>query len=134
MLTPFFDALALRGMNPVWLEELRRRAMEQQLLLFRTTDGRQLAASYPSKVWQQHLGTGAHISRSRVHSELGQLGPRRPAKPSVTSPRAKSCVGTVHPSSISARQPGSASVWADTPRIMSAFGSRVSKIGPTSAR
>ncbi|WPY96302.1 hypothetical protein T8T21_16135 (plasmid) [Limimaricola variabilis] len=75
VLTPFLDALVLRGMDPVWLPQMRERAMAEELPLFRAGNGRQLAASYPSRVWQQHFGTGAHIARSQVHSELGQLGP-----------------------------------------------------------
>lgn len=75
VLTPVLDALVLRGMDPAWLDELRRRAMKEGLALFRASNGRMLAASYPSKVWRRHFGTGAHISRSRIHSELGQLGP-----------------------------------------------------------
>ncbi|MCP1168593.1 MULTISPECIES: hypothetical protein [Limimaricola] len=75
VLTPFLDTLVLRGMEPLWLEEMRRRGMADTLPLFRGVDGRQLAASYPSTVWRKHIGTGAHISRARVHSELGQLGP-----------------------------------------------------------
>lgn len=75
VLTPFLDALVLRGMDPVWLPQMRARAMAEELPLFRASNGRQLAKSYPSSVWRQHFGTGAHIARSRVHSELGQLGP-----------------------------------------------------------
>ena len=75
VLTPFLDALVLRGLDPVWLGEMRRRALEEQLPLFRDVDGRMLARSYPSKVWRAHFRTGAHISRARVHTELGQLGP-----------------------------------------------------------
>jgi len=75
VLTPFLDALILRGMDPVWLPQMRERAMAEELPLFRARNGRQLAASYPSGVWRQHFGTGAHIARTRVHSELGQLGP-----------------------------------------------------------
>lgn len=75
VLTPFLDALVLRGLDPVWLEEMRRRAMEEELPLFRDVDGRMLSRGYPSAVWRRHFSTGAHISRSRVHTELGQLGP-----------------------------------------------------------
>ncbi|KUF11338.1 hypothetical protein [Pseudoponticoccus marisrubri] len=75
VLTPFLDALVLRGLDPVWLDEMRDRAMAEELPLFRAVNGRQLAASYPSTVWRTHFGTGAHISRSRAHTELGQLGP-----------------------------------------------------------
>lgn len=75
VLTPFLDALVLRGMDPVWLDEMRRRAIAEKLPLLRTVNGRMLATGYPSKVWRRHFGTGAHISRARVHTELGQLGP-----------------------------------------------------------
>ena len=74
-LTPFLDALVLRGMDPAWLGELRGRAMAEEFPLFRAAGGRMLARGYPSSVWRKHLGTGAHISRSRIHTELGQLGP-----------------------------------------------------------
>jgi hypothetical protein len=49
--------------------------MEEELSLFRDVAGHMLARSYLSKVWRVHFGTGAQISRSRVHTELGQLGP-----------------------------------------------------------
>lgn len=75
VLLPFLDRLVLRGLDPIWLDEMRDRAMAEHLPLFSAVDGRQLAASYPSTVWRKHFGTGAHISRSRVHTELGQLGP-----------------------------------------------------------
>lgn len=75
VLTRFLDALVLRSMDATWLDEMRRRSMNEELALFRDVDGRMLARSYPSKVWRMHFGTGAHISRSRVHTELGQLGP-----------------------------------------------------------
>ena len=75
VLTPCLDALVLRGLDPAWLDEMRTRALTEEAPLFRDVDGRQLARSYPSRVWRQHLGTGAHIARTRVHSELGQLGP-----------------------------------------------------------
>ncbi|TCS60191.1 hypothetical protein EDD52_1158 [Primorskyibacter sedentarius] len=75
VLTPFLDALVLRGLDPIWLEEMRDRAMAEGPPLFRSVDGRQLAACYPSTVWRTHFRTGAHISRSQVHTEMGQLGP-----------------------------------------------------------
>jgi hypothetical protein len=75
VLTPFLDALVLRGLDPIWLDQMRGRSVAEDLPLFRDVDGRMLARSYPSAVWRRHMGTGAHISRSRVHTELGQLGP-----------------------------------------------------------
>lgn len=75
VLTPFLDALVLRGLDAAYLDEMRGRALGKKLPLLRDVDERMLARSYPSKVWRTHFGTGAHISRSRIHSELGQLGP-----------------------------------------------------------
>jgi hypothetical protein len=74
-LTPFLDALILNGMDPVYLETMREIALAQGLPLFRGTTGKMLARTYPSKVWAAHMGTGAHISRARVHTDLGKLGP-----------------------------------------------------------
>jgi len=74
-LTPFLDALVLRGVAPAYLEVMRVNAIAEELPLFRDTTGKMLASGQPSKVWAKQLGTGAHISRSRVHTELGKLGP-----------------------------------------------------------
>ena len=74
-LTPFLDALILRGIDPAYLDEMRARAMEAELPLFRDVSGRMLAMGYPSSVWRTHFGAGAHIARSRFHTELGALGP-----------------------------------------------------------
>lgn len=75
ILTPFLDALVLNGMDPAYLETMRERAIAQGLPLFRGTTDTMYARTYPSTVWAAHMGTGAHISRSRVHTELGKLGP-----------------------------------------------------------
>ncbi|WP_417809113.1 hypothetical protein [Thioclava sp.] len=53
---------------------MRVKTLAEELPLFRATTGRRLAAGQPSKVWAEHMGTGAHISWSRVHMELGRLG------------------------------------------------------------
>jgi len=74
-LTPFLDALILRGVDPAYLDEMRARAIEDELPLFRDVSGRMLAKGYPSTVWRTHFKAGAHISRSRIHTELGALGP-----------------------------------------------------------
>jgi hypothetical protein len=74
VLTPFFDALVLRSMNSAYLNEIRQRAITGETPMFGGVDGRMLSSGYPSQVWRVHMGTGAHISRSRIHSELGQLG------------------------------------------------------------
>jgi hypothetical protein len=73
-LTPFLDALVLRGLDPAWLEEMRARSGAERLPVLRDVDDRMRAKGYPSKVWRTHMGTGAHIARTRIHTELGQLG------------------------------------------------------------
>lgn len=75
VLTPFLDALVLTGIDPAYLEAMRSRANAKELPLFVRTNGRMLGAGYPSSVWRKHLGTGAHIARTRIHTELGKLGP-----------------------------------------------------------
>lgn len=73
-LTPFLDALILRGIDPAYLDEMRSRSQASHLPLFRSVDERMLAKSYPSSVWRKHFHAGAHISRSWIHTELGKLG------------------------------------------------------------
>lgn len=75
MLMPFLDALVLNGMDPAYLAVMREDATAKELPLFRDTTGGMLAVGHPSTVWSRHMGAGAHISRSRVHTELGKLGP-----------------------------------------------------------
>jgi hypothetical protein len=74
-LTPFLDALLLGGVDPTYLDVMRERAQADGLPLFRDTMGRMLGVRYPSTVWRAQMGTGAHIARTRVHTELGRLGP-----------------------------------------------------------
>ena len=74
-LTSFLDALTLRGVDRAYLREMRAQAEAEELPLFRHHTGRQFKETYFYGVWKKHMGTGAHISRTRVHSELGKLGP-----------------------------------------------------------
>lgn len=74
-LTPFLDALILNGMDAAYLAQMRARAMSGELPLFVTTSGRQLSKGYPSAVWRKQFGAGAHLLRTRLHTELGRLGP-----------------------------------------------------------
>ena len=74
-LTPFLDALFCRGMDATYLEHFRAEALAKELPVLRDVSGKRLSRGYPSSVWRKHLGTGAHIARMRVHSELGQLDP-----------------------------------------------------------
>lgn len=74
-LAPFLDAQVCRGMDATYLEHFREEAINQELSLLRDISGRQLSKGYPSAVWRKYMGTGAHIARTRIHSELGKLGP-----------------------------------------------------------
>jgi len=74
-LAPFLDALLCCEMSVDYLEHFREEALSQALPLLRDISGKQLSKGYPSTVWRKHMGTGAHIARTRIHTELGQLGP-----------------------------------------------------------
>ncbi|GAB4383095.1 MAG: hypothetical protein Kow0045_04560 [Albidovulum sp.] len=74
-LTPFLDALVLGDVAADCLDEMRALAMREGRFLLRKADGSPCGQKYPSAVWRRHLGTGAHIARSRIHTEPGQLGP-----------------------------------------------------------
>ncbi|MGP3699695.1 hypothetical protein [Rhodobacter sp. NSM] len=75
-LAPFLDAVLLEGVDPVHLDEMRRRAMAAELPVLRRSDGAALAKGYPSDVWRACFKTGAHIARTWIHTELGKFGPR----------------------------------------------------------
>ena len=74
-LQPFLDGIVLRGMDPDHLGHLRDQSLADQITVLRNVSGKSLSREYPSTVWRKHMGTGAHIARTRVHTELGQLGP-----------------------------------------------------------
>lgn len=74
-LEPFVDAVLLRGLNVDHLAHLRTLSQTEQVPVLRDVSGKGLADGYPSSAWRRHMGTGAHIARTRIHTELGQLGP-----------------------------------------------------------
>ncbi|MFG6585516.1 hypothetical protein [Sulfitobacter sp. 1A12779] len=74
-LEPFVDAVLLRGMNVDHLAHLHPLSQTEQVPVLRDVSGKGLADGYPSSAWRRHMGTGAHIARTRIHTELGQLGP-----------------------------------------------------------
>jgi hypothetical protein len=74
-LQPFLDGIVLRGMDPDHIGHLRDQSLADQITVLRNVSGKGLSREYPSTVWRKHMGTGAHIARTRVHTELGQLGP-----------------------------------------------------------
>jgi hypothetical protein len=74
-LTPFLDALLLRGLDEAFLPAARERARKEQLPLLALRSERQVFDAYVSHAWRTHFGTGQHISRTLVHTQLGKLGP-----------------------------------------------------------
>jgi hypothetical protein len=74
-LTPFLDALLLRGLDEVFLPAVRERAMREQRPLLAQRSERKVFDEYVSHAWRRHFGTGQHISRTLVHTQLGKLGP-----------------------------------------------------------
>ncbi|TCM73516.1 hypothetical protein [Rhodovulum steppense] len=73
-LEPFFAEALLLGVDEVFLDRYRQEAINSRAPLFRKPDGTQRARSFASDAWRKHAGTGMHIARSLVHTELGQLG------------------------------------------------------------
>lgn len=71
----FIDALILRGCNPVWLEEMRDKCLQEHRALFITNEGTPVAYNYVSDCWRQTVGTGEHVARTILHTFLGvELG------------------------------------------------------------
>jgi hypothetical protein len=74
-LTPFLDALLLRGLDEAFLPAVRERAIREQRPLLTLRSERKVFDQYVSHAWRRHFGTGQHISRTLVHTQLGKLGP-----------------------------------------------------------
>lgn len=73
-LTPFLDALLLRGCDPCFLDDIRRQAEAKQLHLFAHSDAGHLSDRCVANLWARHVGCKPHIARTMVHTELGQMG------------------------------------------------------------
>ena len=74
-LTPFIDALILRGCDPAWLPHMRKECHARKRPLFVTSSGEPVAYNYVSDAWRAELGTGEHIARTVIHTFLGiELG------------------------------------------------------------
>ena len=74
-LNAFIDPLILRGAAPQYLDELREACMRSSRPVFVKACGTGVGYGYVSDIWRRYLETGAHISRTRVHTELARLGP-----------------------------------------------------------
>jgi hypothetical protein len=74
-LTPFLDALLLRGLDEAFLPAVRERVIKDRRPLLALRSERKVFDAYVSHAWRTHFGTGQHISRTLVHTQLGKLGP-----------------------------------------------------------
>jgi hypothetical protein len=74
-LTPVLDALLLRGLDEAFLPAVRERAIREQRPLLALRSEHKVFDEYVSHAWRRHFGTGQHISRTLVHTQLGKLGP-----------------------------------------------------------
>ncbi|WP_026759140.1 hypothetical protein [Sediminimonas qiaohouensis] len=74
ILTPFLDALILRGQDERMLPDLRDAIMKARAPVFPKSNGAARNVHNLSERWRKHLGTGSIISRTRIHTLLGALG------------------------------------------------------------
>ncbi|PFG63743.1 hypothetical protein AXZ77_2355 [Thioclava sp. ES.031] len=72
--TPFLDALLLRGCDEAFLGEKRVEAIKSRRSLFAHANGRHMSDKRVANLWKRHLKCGPHIARSIVHTELGRMG------------------------------------------------------------
>lgn len=72
--TPFLEALLLRGCDKVYLDDFRRSAELEQRHLFAPADGGHLSDKCVANLWARHIGCRPHIARTLVHTELGRMG------------------------------------------------------------
>jgi hypothetical protein len=73
--TPFLDALLLRGCDETFLNLKRNEALRSGQALFAHANGRHISDNRVANLWKRHIGCGPHIARSIVHTELGKIGP-----------------------------------------------------------
>jgi hypothetical protein len=74
-LTPVLDALLLRGLDEAFLPAVREKALREQRPMLALRSEHKVFDEYVSHAWRRHFGTGQHISRTLVHTQLGKLGP-----------------------------------------------------------
>jgi hypothetical protein len=72
--TPFLDALLLRGCDETYLGMKRQEALQSKQVLFAHANGRHMSNRRVANLWQRHIECGPHIARSAVHTELGRMG------------------------------------------------------------
>ena len=74
ILTPFLDALILQGRDERLLPQLRKQAAAARAPVFPKSQGRERRADSLSDRWRANVGVGSGISRTRIHTMLGNLG------------------------------------------------------------
>ena len=74
ILTPFFDALILQGRDERLLPQLRREAMTARAPVFPKARGKARGVDSLSDRWRAQFGVGSGLSRTRIHTMLGNLG------------------------------------------------------------
>ena len=74
IVTPFFDALILQGRDERLLPQLRKQAAAARAPVFPKSQGRERRADSLSDRWRANVGVGSGISRTRIHTMLGNLG------------------------------------------------------------
>ena len=75
ILEPFLEALLLRGRPPAFLPQLRAAAMAAKAPVFPKSNGEARSVQGLSRRWRARVGTGSIISRTRIHTLLGEIGP-----------------------------------------------------------
>lgn len=73
-LTPFLDALLLNGRADAYLFQAREDAIDNSLPVFAKANNDDMSDKRIKNIWYRHLGCGMHITRARIHTELGKLG------------------------------------------------------------
>jgi hypothetical protein len=75
----FIDALILQDASPRYLSTLRDKVIKENRPLYVDFDGRPLAYTWYSRIWEKRVGTGGHIARTLLYDEMadrGELGLR----------------------------------------------------------
>lgn len=76
ILDHFIDALLLRGRPPALLPQLLEEAILKKAPLFPKSNGAVRSVTGLSRRWNKRVGTGSVINRTRIHTLLGELGPK----------------------------------------------------------
>jgi hypothetical protein len=76
ILTPFLDALILQGRDATLLPALRHDAMKRRDPVFPKSNGGMRSPRSLAERWRVRVGTGSIISRTQIHTLLGELGER----------------------------------------------------------